>query len=175
MSSGVDLNQLRDAVVKARQEGGKALPNFKVSTEGNIVSNPDAQNSSGQPLTEIPAETFALTLADRMTYTQVMPRAAELMSVDGFLGIYYTVISEFGDRFEFFLYQQAGYYHVKVIYPEIERRWRSAHTGHLYNDGNICFGNSYESGMPTMRGAFSKSVLWAQGMSVALRTNEFPF
>lgn len=75
-----------------------------------------------------------------------------------------------------FLYFDGAFYQVYVISPKLEDYWSNPHTGHIYPDGRICFGSEFGNGQPTLREAFAKSVLWANGISVARHGGgQFPF
>ncbi|HOI11762.1 MAG TPA: hypothetical protein PK313_14885, partial [Myxococcota bacterium] len=63
---------------------------------------------------------------------------------------------------------------VKVVFPEVEGKY-NPHHGHLFHDGLICWGEPMRVGLPRMDHAYAKSVLWANGFSVFLRTAHFPF
>jgi hypothetical protein len=129
------------------------------------------------PLNRLIVDTFRSRLdADRGVVSQKLPtNTKEVTTSDGVTGFLYTILTAYKDEFVLFAYFDGAYYQVKVISPEIESRWQTPHTGHLYTSGRICFGPSYGGGMPTLEGAFAKSVLWANGLSVALITGKFPF
>jgi len=63
---------------------------------------------------------------------------------------------------------------VKVVSPALSGEV-DTHACHLFSDGRICFGQSDGGGMPTLLEAYTRSVLWANGYSVYLRTSSFPF
>ena len=94
-----------------------------------------------------------------------------------FRGSHYSFSCEFGTLYEMFAYFDGNYYQVLVLSPVVEERYQSAHTGHIYKDGNICFGVDYGSGRPTLEEAYAKSVLWANGFSGMLlsENDTFPF
>lgn len=75
-----------------------------------------------------------------------------------------------------FAYYDGAHYQVYVISPKLEDYWKNPHTGHIFADGRICFGVDYGSGQPTLKEAFAKSVLWANGISIARNGGgPFPF
>jgi hypothetical protein len=180
MSTNVDLNALRTRVI-ANQDTGNTRPveaskSVVVDREGKIRLGDNPANSTG-PETVVPQETFADRLqSDRMTARQFMPsNTRELTTQEGVTGFVYSFTTELADEFTLFAYFDGANYQVQVVKPEVEARFKSPHTGHLFSNGRICFGDNYGSGMPTLRDAFSKSVLWATGMSIAMRTGHFPF
>lgn len=175
-----DLNRLRD-LVRQNQRTGDVRPNdpnkqVTVDREGNLhVGNAPG----GQPTSKVPQEVFADRLAeDRTIARRKMPtNTVEITTAEGVTGFLYSVASELRDTYKMFAYFDGAFYQVKVLEPALEERWHSPHTGHLWKDGRICFGQAFGSGMPTLEDAFAKSCLWANGMSVALRdpNNKFPF
>jgi hypothetical protein len=176
----LDLNELRSRVIK-NQNADTTRPSdpsktIVVTREGGIHLGDDSAKQAG-PLTLVPQETFANRHeADRVTVSQFLPANTKPIKTDeGVNGYVYTFKTEFEDEFTLFAYFDGSNYQVQVVSPVIEDHFKSPHTGHLYSDGRICFGQAYGSGMPNLRDAFAKSVLWANGMSVAMRTGQFPF
>lgn len=80
--------------------------------------------------------------------------------------------TEVGIRFEIALYFDADEdepgYCAQLISPEIESAWRSPHVGHIFSDGVICFGGASMRTRKSLREAFSKSCLWAEGMAIMI-------
>jgi hypothetical protein len=175
----ISLDALRDQIhdVQTQAENGQAVivPEIVVNRDGQISMGRSA-TSGERTLSTVPLEVFANLAADQNVVSQFLPRNAKrLTTAEGVTGWGYQIRTELKDDFVLFLYFDGAHYQVKVISPEVEARWKSPHTGHIYGDGRICFGHSYNAGMPTLRAAFAKSVLWANGMSVALKTGVFPF
>jgi hypothetical protein len=179
----VDLNRLRETMVGpgGTQATGDVRPadprkQIVVNRDGKINLRSEVDGSD-RTLSTVPQETFAAAVnQDQQVVSQYLPRNAERMTTDeGVVGWVYDIRTEYNDDFQFFVYFDGANYQVTVLAPELEARWKSPHTGHIFGDGRICFGNDYDSGMPTLRDAFSKSVLWANGMSIALTTGHFPF
>jgi hypothetical protein len=92
----------------------------------------------------------------------------------GTKGWLYTITCELGNQYTLFLYYDGGNYQVLVIDPEIEHKYKSVHTGHLFSSSRICLNvDVHNSGAGSLREAYSKSVLWATGFSGVL--NDIPF
>ena len=96
------------------------------------------------------------------------------MAVEGTRGWLYPVATEQGDRYRLFLWFDGATYQVKVVEPPVERA-AEPHACHLFPDARLCLGGDPGGGMPTLEGAFARSVLWANGYSAWLRTGRFPF
>ena len=79
-----------------------------------------------------------------------------------------------GDRYQLFAWFDGSAYQVKVVEPDVERG-ADPHACHLFPDARICFGHGDGGGMPTLEQAYARSVLWANGFSVWIRGEPFPF
>lgn len=72
-------------------------------------------------------------------------------------------------------------YCAHVIAPEIEEEWKSIHVGHVFKDGVICLGGENMRAKTSLREAYGKSCLWAEGMAIMITSHlrgepcEFPF
>ncbi len=72
-------------------------------------------------------------------------------------------------------------YCAQLVSPPVEKSWRSVHVGHLFDDGVICLGGESMRTRRTLREAYAKSCLWAEGIAVMLASksagcpSEFPF
>jgi len=175
-----DLNELRRRVL-GNQDAGSIRPTepnkaIVVERDGKIRLGDQPASSSG-PATVVPQEIFANRIQiERATATNYMPsNTREITTKEGGTGFVYSFETELSDKFTLFAYFDGANYQVQVLEPQVEHRFRSPHTGHLFSNGRICFGNNYGSGMSNLRDAFAKSVLWANGMSIAMRTDHFPF
>jgi hypothetical protein len=180
MSQNVDLNALRARII-GNQDSDDTRPSARekavvVDSEGRITLGDQPGRRNG-PETFIPQETFADSVKnDRAIVERYMPsNTREFRADEGVTGFVYSFYTELADRFTLFAFFDGANYQVQVVAPEIEDYFKDPHTGHLFSDGRICFGASYSCGMPTLRDAYAKSVLWANGMSVALKTGQFPF
>jgi len=180
MSNNLDLNRLRDTVIR-NQDDSESKPSGQlnkvfVDSEGKIHEG--ASDTTNRPeLSEVPQDTFADRVSNEKNIaSRHMPKnTKKLVTEEGTSGWVYSFTCELGDNYTMFAYYDGNYYQVLVIEPKVEGKWDSAHTGHIFSDGRICFGNKFDSGLPSLQDAYSKSVLWATGLSVAKRTEHFPF
>lgn len=113
-------------------------------------------------------------LRDRACVELEFPAATRVLAVDGVRGWLYPVRTELGDAFELFAWFDGASYQVRVVAPPLEER-RDAHACHLFGDGRICLGRSFGGGAGSLREAYGRSVLWANGYSAYLRGSGFPF
>ena len=111
-------------------------------------------------------------LNDRRIVAAKLPRNTTEMTVSGITGWRYSITSQLKDRYKMFTYFDGSLYQVMVIDPDVAGRY-GIHDTHLFGDGKICL--NQERGYPTLEQAFAKSVLWANGFSIFLKTNIFPF
>lgn len=180
-SQQVSLDRLREVILE-NQAKGKTNPTVPaervVVKDGriNLASNlrPDEQREAIQ----IQQDVFHARLEEEQrAVVRFFPRDTALADVDGIKGWSYSVVCEFGQRYEMFAYFDGTYYQVAVLTPEIEKRFQSPHTGHIFSSGNICFGTSFNNGRPTIEEAYAKSILWANGFSSMLVAHDetFPF
>lgn len=181
MSNNLDLNALRDRVL-SNQNTGTVRPNdpaksVTVDREGKMHFPTQPDKAIG-PQSQIPQETFAASMEDDIaTASQFLPtNTKQITTNEGVVGFLYTFNTELGDQFTLFAFNDGASYQVQVVSPKVEDRFNNPHDGHIFpNSGKICFGSAYNAGMPSLRDAYAKSVLWANGMSVAYRTGKFPF
>lgn len=110
---------------------------------------------------------------DRFAAEGCMPSATRRVSVAGTTGWLYPVVNQQGDSFRMFLWFDGASYQVKVVEPTLG--YADPHACHLFPDARLCLGGEEGGGMPTLDGAFSRSVLWATGYGAFLRTGRFPF
>ncbi len=175
----IDLNELRDRIL-ANQQSGQPRPasNSKrvfVDADGRLVPGEVAAQNPGREIAEVPQHVFAASarLAEESAVVaQSFPRGTRLLEVDGHPGWLYSFTSELGDEFQLFVYYDQGLYFVQVVSPPIEGRF-GAHDAHLYPNSVICL--CQEVGLPSLKEAYAKSVLWANGFSIFQRTGHFPF
>lgn len=109
---------------------------------------------------------------DRLVVAQKLPSNAQEMNVNGVTGWVYDIVCEIGDQYTMFIYHDGSLYQVMVLFPEVAGHY-SPVNGHLFSDGKICL--NQEHGCRTLEQAYAKSVLWANGFSIYLRTGNFPF
>jgi hypothetical protein len=109
-------------------------------------------------------------IVDRHIVASKFPSNVREINHNGTIGWIYSITSELGDPYSLFAYHDGSFYQVLVILPAVAGQY-GAHDGHLFSDGRICFGDS--GGLPTLEQAYAKSVLWATGFSIFLRTGNF--
>lgn len=168
----VDLNELRNRVLSNQQQDvdmpKAANKSVFVDREGNIQLDAQGQRN----LSKVPMKTFAATIArDRQTVAAKLPQNARETVCNGVTGWFYEITNELGDRYTMFIYNDGSAYQVLVVFPEVAGRY-GVHDAHLFSDGRICLQDGV--GMPSLETAFAKSVLWATGFSLYLRTGTFP-
>jgi len=180
MSNNLDLNRLRDTVIK-NQNTSESKPLMQlnkvfVDSEGRIHEGSD-NHSKRASMSEVPQETFANRgLIESNIVARYMPQNTKKITTDeGVSGWLYNFRCELEDNYTMFAYYDGNYYQVLVIEPKVEGVWDSAHTGHIFSDGKICFGSEYDYGLQSLQDAYSKSILWATGLSITKRTEHFPF
>jgi hypothetical protein len=117
---------------------------------------------------------LARTSRERLEAEGCLPASARHVSVQGASGWLYPVVTEQGDRFQLFLWFDGAVYQVKVVSPELERG-ENPEACHLFPGARLCLGLDDDGGMPTLEGAYARSVLWANGFSAWRRTGAFPF
>ena len=177
-----DLNQLRETLF-TNQQNREAIPQ---EPKKQVFVDKDAGIHTGdqvgrdrQPLSEVQQDTFATRSRlgeDRQTVSEKLPdNTREIKTAEGITGWVFTFKCQMGNLYQLFLWFDGAYYQTKLVSPQLEDKWKSPHTGHLYSSGKLCLGNDYQNGMPSLEAAYAKSVLWATGMSVALKTGTFPF
>lgn len=98
------------------------------------------------------------------------PAGTQRETCGGVTGWRYSFRDHFGSAYTMFAYHDGSGYSVLVVFPEVQGKY-SPSNGHLYTDGRICFG----AVMPTLDGAYAKSVLWANGFTAFLATGHFQF
>lgn len=149
-----------------------------VDSEAGIHTG-DQVAGDKRPVSEVQQDTFAIGSRlgkDRKTVSKKLPaNTKEIKTSEGVTGWFYQFRCQLGKVYELFLWFDGAYYQVKLVTPRLEDHWKSPHTGHLYSSGKICLGDDFNNGMPSLEAAYAKSVVWATGMSVALKTGTFPF
>jgi hypothetical protein len=183
MGREVDLNKLRELIKNGQQKGNDAstLDSLRVYVnKGQLVLGEDAGDHDRKALTRIDTETpFAARFEDEeRTVADKFPTDAELVVVEGIRGWLYHITCEMGTQYQFWTYYDDidGYYKTKVLEPHIEEYWRDIHRGHIFVRTNtLCLDTRYDGGAPALEKAFARTVLWATGFSVAVKTGNFPF
>lgn len=177
MSTAPDLNAIREAMHSAQRE------NLQYPTDPSKVvtvrRDGKMQLGPGQDRTttsRVQQGTFAANpSADELAVAQnKMPTNTRWLEAGGVSGWAYTITTELGPDFTMLAFSDGTQYKVLLISPEIEGRY-NAHNAHLYPDGTICLSTGAGSGQPTLEEAYSKSVLWANGMAFHMKGHAFPF
>ena len=175
----VDLNELRDRILTNQQSGQpRPTSNDKrvfVDPDGRLVPGEVAAQNPGREIAEVPQHVFAASarLAEESAIVaQCFPRGSRLLEVDGHSGWLYSFDSELEDAYQLFAYFDGGLYFVQVVSPSGEGRY-GAHDAHLYPNSVVCL--DPQVGLPSLKEAYAKSVLWANGFSIFQRTGQFPF
>jgi hypothetical protein len=168
--TSIDLNKLRERLLR-NQQNNNVMPSNPaeqvwVDSEGAIMDGEQARNSD-RPTSQVPQRTFASRLEqDRRAVRQFLPaNTKETKLSSGQIGFVYTIKCQFNHSYELFLYFDGANYQVLVLRPAIEERIRSPHVGHLFSNGKLCLGDGYGNGAPTLEEAFTRSVLWANGIT----------
>lgn len=117
---------------------------------------------------------FSRVLRDKAVVEGKLPSSTRYLVVDGVRGWLYPVATELGDAFRLFLYFDGAGYQVKVVEPAVEGRF-DPHVCHVRPDGRLCLSDEAGGGMPSLEAAYARSIVWANGFSVFVRDDHFPF
>ncbi|MEI8186925.1 MAG: hypothetical protein WCG19_09535 [Chlorobiaceae bacterium] len=171
MSNQIDLNALRDAVLQTQAEGrmqpSDEQKTILVSKEGKMIMAGEAGDEERRTMSKVQQDTFhGRTEREALIVHDFMPSSTiPHTTPEGYQGWLYSFQCTYGITYRMFAYFDGSYYQVLVLEPKVEEKYRSAHLGHIYRNGQICFGTRYNSGRATLKQAYAKSVLWATGMS----------
>lgn len=178
-TSELDLNGLRDLVKLHQQSANNA---DKPPTREQVVVTPEGliavtTDTSQHNLSTVPLDTFAGRVdEDRLIVQQFLPKnSSEITTKEGVVGWAFSIKCQFGHDYTFFAFFDGANYQVKLVSPELETKWMSPHTGHIFKNGTLCLGNRYGAGRPTLRDAYAKTVLWATGISTCILRPGSPF
>jgi len=180
MTYQVDLNEVRRVTTQNQEQGARTplepAKAIVVSKQGQLAFGSDADKVS-QPISNTPQDSFhssARQLNEARDVEKYLPdNTTPLTTDEGITGWTYSFSCEFGIRYTMFLFFNGGGYEVMLMSPQLENKYRDAHTGHLYRDGRLCL-SAHQ--MRDLRETFAKSVLWANGLSAAMKSGaEFPF
>ena len=161
-----DLNAIRDAVLAARNKGQNQVPSVSVNNKGLIVQR--SPDQAPEVLSKLPPQRFA----SEYFGLQKMPSGTQRWtSPDGTKGLLWSICTEVGDRFVFFTFKRSDGWQSLVVEPAVERHFQNPETGHLFSDGRLCFGEQLDE----LEEAYAKTVLWANGFAILLRTGVFPW
>ena len=122
---------------------------------------------------------------DRAEVAQYLPSNTRYVPADGRDIWLFQKKTELGITFQIALYydpdESTPGYCAQVVSPPIEDTWKNPHLGHLWSDGVICLGRSSMRTGRSIREAYSKSCLWAEGMAAMIQSHlaglpsAFPF
>jgi hypothetical protein len=179
MTQKLDLNRLRDVVIENAAQGNAkpADPSKQVyvDKDANLVFG-DGPRNPHKAATQVINETFSGPAGEQKYVREKMPSGTrEVVTDEGIRGWLYPVVSSLGDAYQLFAYNNGANWQVLVVSPEIESKLKDVHESHLFSDGRICLSKRHGGGAPTLEEAYSRSVLWATGMSVAMQTGKFAF
>src|SRR4051794_7075353 len=107
---------------------------------------------------------------DILDVQRYMPAKTMRISAEGRELFVFEKNTEVGIPFTIAIYydpNERGYCG-SVVSPEIEKNWKNVHVGHIFADGCICFGGEEMRTRRTLREAYAKSCLWAEGMAVMI-------
>jgi hypothetical protein len=182
-STEVDLNKLRDLVIRGQRAGNDSLIPAAEQVfvdKGKIVMGESVAGRDRQALTRIDTETPFAARRDDEQYivSRKFPPGTRLLATNGVAGWLYDVTCELGTTYTFWTYfdDADGYYKTTVLEPHIEDFWRDPHRGHIFLRTNrLCLDTRFGGGAPTLEKAYSRTVLWASGFSIARQAGTFPF
>jgi hypothetical protein len=175
-----DLNLVRELFYRAQRSNElyPSDPADQVTVGKDAVIRVGVAAGDDPSLSKVQQGTFAATRSEveATTVRQKLPNNTARLTVDGVDGWAYSFLTEFQDRFELFAYFDGVDYQVMLIAPELEGRV-NPHDAHLFTGGRLCLSSNpaSQSGQPTLEEAYSKSVLWANGMSLYLQGHTFPW
>jgi hypothetical protein len=174
-----DLNEVRDRIKKAQRRGTPypQAPGEKISVDrqGGIRLGETAETA--EVLSNVHHGTFAASprhLRDQQVAAQKLPVDTVYIDEPEVQGWLYSIRTELDDDYTLFAYFDGTDYKVKLVSPDLEGRL-PAHGGHLFSSGLICLDERKGSGQPSLEEAYSKSALWALGVSYVQRGYKFPF
>lgn len=174
-----DLNRLRDIILEQQRRKEPYSPDperqITVKPTGEIQVGPTEQSD---PVSRVHMGTFAgldqRTRRDMETAGRKLPPGTVFINEPEVRGWSYTVDTDFGETYTLFAYFDGVNYQVRLVSPPLEGRY-NPHGAHLYPDGRLCLSQDRGSGQPSLEEAFSKSVLWAEGMGFVKAGHPFPF
>ncbi len=182
---GPDLNKIA-ATVRANQARNVADPQapsqqLYVDNYGNIYFGDQLGQASaaGRRLSKVTQETFYgdwLQDRDLAEVRSTLPPGTTWASDGEVGGWLYTVVNEFGDLYDLFLWWEpaSGTYKVSLVSPRLGGEV-GVHDCHLYSDGTLCLKREGGSGYPALADAYARSVLWTRGASYFRRGYGFQF
>lgn len=175
-----DLNAVRNLFYEAQRSG----VSYPTDPRKQVTVGKDAGIRVGESpdinptLSRVQHGTFAASRTEIEAHTvrTKLPDNTRPLRVAELEGWAYGFYTELSDYFELFAYYDGARYQVMLIAPELEGHV-GAHSAHLYPDGRLCLSADpgMASGQPSLEEAYSKSVLWANGISIYQRGHAFPW
>ena len=120
---------------------------------------------------------------DRADVKQYMPDNTQQVTVDGREIYVFGKNTAVNVPFRIAIYydeNERGYC-AQLVGPNLKPEWMTPHKGHIFTDGVICFGGDSARTRNTLREAYAKSCLWAEGIAVMIQSallgdpTHFPF
>jgi hypothetical protein len=191
----IDMNVVRGVILDGQEAregtaGEHETPTDKgvrIDREGQMTSPTSStgdRSESTAPDSTFKAFGMTRHSRDQKIINKYLPKNSKPYTTpEGLNGWIYEIINEYNEQFQLFICFDGAFYQVYCITPEIDEEMRrgsplfqNAHDGHIFEDARICMGDAYGSGWKDLRGAFTKSVIWSNGISYMLRSgNPFPF
>lgn len=175
-----DLNLVRSLFYEAQRNNTSypTDPAKQVTVGKDAVIRVGVSPERDASLSRVQHGTFAARDAslEQRVVREKLPDGTRALRVGDIDGWVYDFHTEFQDRFELFAYFDGVGYQVLLLDPPLEGTL-NPHHAHLYSDGRLCLSGEMNSasGQPTLEEAYSKSVLWANGISLYKRGHAFPW
>lgn len=181
MSANIgSLDELRRVILEAQTQGvtqpsqGQGVD---VGRNGEIFTPGTAPHD--EPLSKTHLGTFAVSAARREVQDQRfasghLPPNTRFIESPTARGWCYRIQTKLGNYYTLFAYFDGRHYQVSLIEPRLEGSI-GVHNGHLYSDGRLCLSDDFDSGQPSLETAYSKSVIWANGVDVVRLGWNFPY
>ena len=179
LPEATDLNRVRALFHEAQKKdiAYPTDPDQQVSVDRHARILVGAPSTPTNDKSRVQHGTWAASRLERdqETARRKLPPTTKFLNDADLKGWAYSINTEMSGReFVMFAYFDGSNYQVKLISPEVEGKY-NPHNAHLYRDGRLCLSESAGSGQPTLEEAYSKSVLWANGMDVLMAGWAFPF
>ena len=174
----IDLNAVRSGIRRNQESGIKNPSNHDekifVDKEGKIKTGTMITIKESRTHSVVPQETFAgVSRADKSFMKKFMPSNAKIKKSGDIEGILYTITCEYENDYTLLAFRDETDYKVLLIDPMLEGTI-GGHAGHLYGNGTICLAHG-GGGVGSLEEAYSKSAMWATGVSLVRMGHGFPF
>jgi len=168
-----DLNAIAKAILSNQQQHAAGrntslVDDVNVDRDGNIFLGPV---DAGRPVSQVDPEIMANSardFQDRQDAQQYLPAQTDVLQLqDGRIGFRFPVHCKLGHAYIFLAYFDGGGYRVATLSPRAEDILSavSGHASHVLKDGHLCLAPN-AGPLPSLRKAFAKSVIWANGASL---------